>query len=226
MSEAAVVRLVLGEDNALLREGMRGLLGAADDIEVVASCADLHSLRESVDALSPDVVLTDIRMPPSWSDEGVQIARHCRAHHPSTGVVLLSQYVDPGYVRSLLDSGSAGRGYLLKERVADVDELVSAIRAVADGGSVVDPQVIEHLVKAGISRGDRNVGRLSARELEVLAEMSRGQSNAAIAASLFITQRAVEKHINSIFAKLGVAGADGAHPRVRAVLMYLSGSLS
>ena len=220
------IRLVLGEDNALLREGMRGLLSMSEDIEVVASCADLPTLIESVDALRPDVVLTDIRMPPSWTDEGVQIARHCRAHHPDTGVVLLSQYVDPGYVRSLLDSGSAGRGYLLKERVSDLDELVSAVTTVASGGSVVDPQVIEHLVKAGMSRGDRNVGRLSARELEVLAEMSRGHSNATIASTLFITQRAVEKHINSIFAKLGVAGSDGAHPRVRAVLLYLSGSVS
>jgi DNA-binding NarL/FixJ family response regulator len=220
------IRVVLGEDNALLREGVRGLLSTAEGIEVVAGCADLPSLRESVDALGPDVVLTDIRMPPTWTDEGVQIARHCRAHHPATGVVLLSQYVDPGYVRSLLDSGSAGRGYLLKERVSDLDELVSAITTVASGGSMVDPEVIEHLVKAGISRGDRNVGRLSARELEVLAEMSRGQSNAAIASSLFITQRAVEKHINSIFAKLGVTGTDGAHPRVRAVLLYLSGSVS
>jgi DNA-binding NarL/FixJ family response regulator len=220
------IRVVLGEDNALLREGMRGLLSSADGIEVVAGCADLPTLLTSVDELRPDVVLTDIRMPPSWTDEGVQAARHCRVHHPATGVVLLSQYVDPGYVRSLLDSGSAGRGYLLKERVSDVDELVSALGTVAAGGSVVDPEVIEHLVKAGINRGDRNVGRLSARELEVLSEMSRGHSNAAIAASLFITQRAVEKHINSIFAKLGVSGSDGAHPRVRAVLLYLSGSVS
>jgi DNA-binding NarL/FixJ family response regulator len=220
------IRLVLGEDNALLREGMRGLLSSADGIEVVAGCADLSSLRESIDASKPDVVLTDIRMPPSWTDEGVQIARHCRTHHPGTGVVLLSQYVDPGYVRNLLDSGSAGRGYLLKERVSDLDELVAAIRTVASGGSVVDPEVIEQLVKAGINRGDRNVGRLSARELEVLSEMSRGHSNAAIASTLFITQRAVEKHINSIFAKLGVSASDGAHPRVRAVLLYLSGSVS
>jgi len=220
------IRLVLGEDNALLREGMRGLLSSADGIEVVAGCADLSSLRESIDASKPDVVLTDIRMPPSWTDEGVQIARHCRTHHPGTGVVLLSQYVDPGYVRNLLDSGSAGRGYLLKERVSDLDELVAAIRTVAAGGSVVDPEVIEQLVKAGINRGDRNVGRLSARELEVLSEMSRGHSNAAIASTLFITQRAVEKHINSIFAKLGVSASDGAHPRVRAVLLYLSGSVS
>jgi DNA-binding NarL/FixJ family response regulator len=220
------IRVVLGEDNALLREGMRGLLSSAEGIEVAAGCPDHPTQLASVDALEPDVVLTDIRMPPSWTDEGVQVARHCRLHHPGTAVVLLSQYVDPGYVRSLLDSGSAGRGYLLKERVSDLDELVAALTTVAAGGSVVDPEVIEHLVKAGLNRGDRNVGRLSTRELEVLSEMSRGHSNAAIASSLFITQRAVEKHINSIFAKLGVNGSDTAHPRVRAVLLYLSGSVS
>jgi DNA-binding NarL/FixJ family response regulator len=220
------IRLVLGEDNALLREGMRGLLSSTDEIDVVAACADLDSILESIDTLQPDVVLTDIRMPPSGTDEGVQVARHCRSRHPSTGVILLSQYVDPGYVRSLLESGSAGRGYLLKERVSDVDELVTAVSAVARGGSVVDPQVIEHLVRAGVNHGNANVARLSARELEVLAEMARGHNNAAIAGSLFIGQRAVEKHINSIFAKLGVGVGDESHPRVRAVLLYLSGSVS
>jgi DNA-binding NarL/FixJ family response regulator len=220
------IRVLLGEDNVLLREGMRGLLSSTGDIDVVASCGDLPSMREHVDALEPDVVLTDIRMPPTCPAAGVMVARHCRTHHPATGVVLLSQYVDPGYVRSLLESGSAGRGYLLKDHVSDVDELVAAVTTVAQGGSVVDPRVIDHLVKVGVSRGNANVARLSARELEVLAEMSRGHNNAAIAASLFIGQRAVEKHINSIFAKLGVGVGDEAHPRVRAVLLYLSGSVS
>lgn len=219
-------RLVLGEDNALLREGMRGLLSATDEVEVVAACSDLDSILESIDTLRPDVVLTDIRMPPTGTDEGVQVARHCRSRHPSTGVILLSQYVDPAYVRSLLESGSAGRGYLLKERVSDVEELIRAVTAVAAGGSVVDPQVIEHLVRTGVSRGNANVARLSPRELEVLAEMSRGRNNTAIAASLFIGQRAVEKHINSIFAKLGVGLEGDSHPRVRAVLLYLSGSVA
>ena len=219
-------RLVLGEDNALLREGMRGLLSATDEVEVVAACSDLDSILESIDTLRPDVVLTDIRMPPTGTDEGVQVARHCRSRHPSTGVILLSQYVDPAYVRSLLESGSAGRGYLLKERVSDVEELIRAVTAVAAGGSVVDPQVIEHLVRTGVSRGNANVARLSPRELEVLAEMSRGRNNTAIAASLFIGQRAVEKHNNTIFAKLGVGVGDESHPRVRAVLLYLSGSVS
>ncbi len=220
------IRVLLGEDNALLREGISGLLRAEADIELVASCPDLPTMLQQTDELIPDVVLTDIRMPPRWTDEGVQVARHCRARHPKTGVVLLSQYVDPGYVRSLLDSGSAGRGYLLKERVADVDELVDALRTVAAGGSVVDPQVVRQLVQVGRSRGDTSLGRLSAREQEVLAEMARGHNNARIAATLFITQRAVEKHINSIFAKLNVGDNDEAHPRVRAVLLYLSGSVA
>ena len=220
------ISVLLGEDNVLLREGMRGLLASVEDLELVATCSDLDGALTSIDATSPDVVLTDIRMPPTHTDEGVQIARHCRARHPRTGVVLLSQFVDPGYVRSLLDSGSAGRGYLLKERVSDVDELLAALRTVAAGGSVVDPTVIEQLVRLGRSRGDSGVTRLSARELEVLAEMARGHNNARIANTLFITQRAVEKHINSIFAKLGVGVGDETHPRVRAVLLYLSGSVS
>jgi len=220
------ISVLLGEDNVLLREGMRGLLASVEDLELVATCSDLEGALESIDATSPDVVLTDIRMPPTHTDEGVQIARHCRARHPRTGVVLLSQFVDPGYVRSLLDSGSAGRGYLLKERVSDVDDLLAALRTVAAGGSVVDPTVIEQLVRLGRSRGDSGVTRLSARELEVLAEMARGHNNARTANTLFITQRAVEKHINSIFAKLGVGMGDETHPRVRAVLLYLAGSVS
>jgi len=220
------IRLVLGEDNALLREGMRGMLSAVEDLDLVASCADLPTLLEQTDIQRPDVVLTDIRMPPRWTDEGVQLARHCRVHHPETAVVLLSQYVDPGYVRSLLDSGSAGRGYLLKERVSDLDQLVDCVRTVAAGGSVVDPQVIDQLVRVGRRSSTGNIGRLSLREQEVLAEMARGHTNARIAETLFITQRAVEKHINSIFAKLGVNQTDEGHPRVRAVLLYLSGSVS
>jgi len=220
------IRVLLGEDNVLLREGMRGLLTSADDLDLVATCSDLDGAIASIDATKPDVVLTDIRMPPNHTDEGVRIAQYCRSRHPETAVVLLSQFVDPGYVRSLLESGSAGRGYLLKERVSDVDELLAALRTVAAGGSVVDPVVIEQLVRIGRSRGNANVTRLSARELEVLAEMARGHNNANIAATLFITQRAVEKHINSIFAKLGVGIGDHTHPRVRAVLLYLSGSVA
>ena len=220
------LRVVIAEDNALLREGLRGLISAVDDLSLVATCASLDELFAALEAHAPDVVLTDIRMPPTRSDEGLQAARHCRTHYPGTGVVLLSQYADPGYVKALLEDGAEGRGYLLKERVGDVDELVSALRTVAAGGSVVDPKVVEALVQSGSRRGNADLDRLSAREREVLGQMALGHNNSAIATSLFITQRAVEKHINSIFAKLGVGTEDQAHPRVRAVLVYLSGGAS
>lgn len=217
------VTVVVAEDHPLLREGLRSMIRESEDIELVAACSDLPGLLAAIDEHEPDVVLTDIRMPPGRSDEGVRAAQHCRELHPRTGVLLLSQYVDAGYVKTLLKQGTDGRGYLLKERVSDVDELVGAIRTVAAGGSVMDPKVVEALVNAKSRRGDGDLSRLSARELEVLGEMAQGRNNAAIAASLFITQRAVEKHINSIFAKLGVGMEDAAHPRVRAVLLYLSG---
>jgi DNA-binding NarL/FixJ family response regulator len=219
------IRVILAEDNALLREGMRGLLREEPDLHVVAACADLDTLLRAVDDLEPDVVLTDIRMPPSRTDEGLRAAQYCRIHHPRTGVVLLSQYVEPRYVRTLLSQGTDGRGYLLKERVADVAELVAAIRTVAGGGSVFDPKVVEALVQTGSRRGSIDLALLSSREREVLAEMAQGRNNAAIAQSLVISQRAVEKHINSIFAKLRVGHDDGAHPRVRAVLTYLTGGV-
>jgi DNA-binding NarL/FixJ family response regulator len=220
------IRVVLADDSRAVRDVLAEILNRSPEIQLVALADDEPTLLAAIEAFRPDVVVTDVRMPPTGTDEGVQIARHCQAHHPGTGVLLLSQYVDPTYVRSLLASGAAGRGYLLKERVLDVDELVAAVVTVAEGGSVVDPEVISHLVKVGLNRGNAGVGRLSARELEVLAEMSRGHNNSAIAASLFISQRAVEKHINSIFAKLDVGVGTEAHPRVRAVLLYLSGSVS
>jgi DNA-binding NarL/FixJ family response regulator len=216
------LRLVLAEDNPLLREGLRGLIDDVDDLELVATCSGLEELLDVLATARPDVVLTDIRMPPSRTDEGLQAACFCREHLPRTGVVLLSQYADPGYVRTLLEKGAEGRGYLLKERVADVAELVNAVRTVAAGGSVVDPKVVEALVQSGSRRGNADLDRLSAREREVLGQMALGQNNAAIAASLFITQRAVEKHINSIFAKLGLSLDSQVHPRVRAVLLYLA----
>ena len=218
-----IIRVVLAEDNVLLREGMRGLIDDQTDMQVVAACADLDTLLRTLDDLSPDVLLTDIRMPPTRTDEGIRAAEYCRSHHARTGVLLLSQYVDSRYVRTLVNQGADGRGYLLKERVAAVDDLVAAIRAVAAGGSAFDPKVIETLVQTGSRRGDVDLSALSAREREVLAEMAQGRNNAAIAQSLVITQRAVEKHINSIFAKLRVGHDDEAHPRVRAVLTYLLG---
>jgi DNA-binding NarL/FixJ family response regulator len=216
------IRVALAEDSPLLREGLGGLIKSVPDLELVALCSDLQSIIAAVDRFVPDVVLTDIRMPPHRSDEGVQLARHCRAEHPNVAVVLLSQYVDPRYVKALLDQGAQGRGYLLKEHIANAEELVNAVRAVAAGGSIVDPRVVEALVGVRRLSGDPDLERLTPRELEVLAEMAAGQSNAAIAVSLHITQRAVEKHINSIFSKLGVTHDNLGHPRVRAVLLYLT----
>ena len=216
------ITLALAEDSALLREGLGGLITSVPDLELVASCSDLPSIIRAVDIFVPNVVLTDIRMPPDRRDEGIQLAKHCRAEHPDIAVILLSQYVDPRYVRALLDQGAHGRGYLLKEHVANADELVAAIRKVAAGGSIVDPLVVEAMVGVRRLNGDPDIERLTARELEVLAEMAAGQSNAAIATTLHITLRAVEKHINSIFSKLGVTHDDATHPRVRAVLHYLT----
>ncbi|GAB1640623.1 response regulator [Krasilnikovia sp. MM14-A1259] len=216
------IRVVLAEDSALLRQGVAGLIRNEADLEVVASCADLPELLIAIGEHRPDVVLTDIRMPPTRTDEGIRAAEHCRAEHPAMGVLLLSQYVEARYVRALLAQGTDGRGYLLKERVADVGELVAAIRTVAAGGSVFDPKVVEALVRGRDRRGV-GLAPLSAREREVLAEMAHGLTNAAIAAALVITQRAVEKHINSIFAKLQLGHDDGVHPRVQAVLTYLAG---
>jgi DNA-binding NarL/FixJ family response regulator len=219
------MRVMVADDAVLFREGLARVLGDAG-FEVVAQVGDAQELLRRVREDPPDVAVVDIRMPPTHTTEGLDAARVLQESHPGVGVLVLSAHVEPHYALQLIEDGAEGAGYLLKERVSDLDELVSAVSTVASGGSVVDPQVIEHLVKAGMSRGDRNVSRLSARELEVLAEMARGHSNATIASTLFITQRAVEKHINSIFSKLGLAGSDGAHPRVRAVLLYLSGSVS
>jgi DNA-binding NarL/FixJ family response regulator len=216
------IRVALAEDSALLREGLAGLITSDPDLELVALCCDLQGIIAAVDQHVPDVVLTDIRMPPHRSDEGIQLAQHCRAEHPQIAVVLLSQYIDPRYVKALLDQGAEGRGYLLKEHVADADELVAAIRKVAAGGSIIDPRVVEAMVGVRRLNGDPDLERLTNRELEVLAEMAAGQSNAAIAASLHVSQRAVEKHINSIFSKLGVTHDTSMHPRVRAVLLYLT----
>jgi DNA-binding NarL/FixJ family response regulator len=215
------IRLIVADDNYLMRAGLDGLLQTQPDFEVVARCADYDELIAAVDAERPSVVLTDIRMPPTHSDEGIRAARRLRSEQPGVGVVLLSQYVEPAYVRVLLAQGTEGRGYLLKERVADFDELSSAIREVNAGGSVIDPKVVEALVRVRVSAGSE-VGRLTRRETHVLSAMAEGKSNAAIAESLFLSRKAVEKHINSIFSKLGLSGDQEAHPRVQAVLLYLA----
>ena len=216
------IRIVLAEDNFLLREGVRRVLESSDQVEVVATCGDLGEALGAIDDHGPDVVLTDIRMPPNRKDEGIQIARHCRAAHSTTGVVLLSQYVEPTYVRVLLDQGTEGRGYLLKEHLADLDDLLVAITSVARGGSVIDPKVVQSLVQARALDDDARMERLSPRERQVLALIAEGRTNAAVAQQLVLSQHAVEKHINSIFSKLNLTGDQELHPRVRATLMYLA----
>ena len=219
------IRVVLGEDSYIVREGLRQMLASADGIEVEAECEDLDSLLRAVEHGRPDVVLTDIRMPPTHTDEGIRVAARLRAERPEVGVVVLSQYAEPGYVLALLDSGSDGRAYLLKERVHDRAQLVAAIEAVAAGESVIDPKIVELLVAAK-SRAKRSaLSQLTRRELEVLAAIAEGKSNAAISDTLVLTKRAVEKHINAIFLKLNLSHAQDAgdvSPRVKAALLYLA----
>jgi DNA-binding NarL/FixJ family response regulator len=218
------IRVVLGEDNLLVREGVRQLLAVDGEIDVVAAVGDVDSLREVCGEFRPDVVVTDIRMPPTYTDEGIRIAAEFREAHPEMGVVVLSQYSDPIYAMALLDGGSARRAYLLKERVHNRAELTAAIHAVAEGGSMVDPKIVDGLVLAR-SQADRSpLNELTAREREVLAEIAQGKSNTAIAESLFLTKRAVEKHINAIFLKLGLAHAEDVSKRVKAALMLLAES--
>jgi DNA-binding NarL/FixJ family response regulator len=218
------IRVVLADDHYLVREGVRRLLERRPEIEVAAACGDLGSLLEAVEEHNPDVVVTDIRMPPGGADEGIQVAAQLRRTRPEVGVVVLSQFSEPRYALALLEDGTARRGYLLKERVEDVDQLVSAIRAVADGGSVVDPKVVEALVAARTQRAPSPLNELTPRERDVLHEMAEGKNNAAIAKTLFVTERSVEKVIHSIFLKLGLAFETDVHKRVRAVILYLADS--
>jgi len=216
------VRVVIADDNLLVREGLSHVLTSQGAIDVVASCDDLPSLLDAVESTRPDVVLTDIRMPPSRSDEGIRAATTLRDSHPSVGVVVLSQYAEPTYALALLDGGSDGRGYLLKERVHDGAQLRSAVATVAEGGSVIDPKVVELLVSATAYSTDSPLAELTQREREVLAEIAQGKSNAAIGESLVLTKRSVEKHINSIFLKLGLADAGSVSKRVKATLLFLA----
>jgi DNA-binding NarL/FixJ family response regulator len=217
-----VVRVAIAEDNVLLRDGMSRMVTADKDFELVGAASDLPQLLALVAEHEPDVVVTDIRMPPTGTDEGIQAASWIRQHHPRTGVVVLSQYAAPRYAVALLEHGSSGRAYLLKERVASVDELARAIRTVAEGGSVIDHMVVDELVRARSQEHSSGMTLLTARESQILAEMAQGKSNSAIAAALFVTERAVEKHTNSIFAKLGLSEEKDVNRRVKAVLVYLS----
>jgi len=218
------IRVVLAEDHALLRQGLERLLTAAEDIELLGSAHDLPTLEAMVEDLEPDVVITDIRMPPTGTDEGIRFAAELRRRRPQTGVVVLSQHVEASYALALLAEGSARRGYLLKERVADADELVTAVREVASGGSRIDAQVVDELVNGRRVSAPSELDRLTPRELEVLSEMAQGKSNGSIAASLVLSERAVEKHTNSIFSKLGLSEERDLNRRVKAVLVYLNGA--
>ena len=218
-------RVVVGEDSYLVREGISQLLEGADGVEMVAACGDRDSLLAAVAAHAPDVVLTDVRMPPTGTDEGIEVAARLRDEHPEIGVVVLSQYAEPAYVVRLFESGSDRRAYLLKDRLRSRGDVTAAIEAVATGGSMIDPKVVEIMVQAR-ARAERSPLReLTPRELEVLSALAAGKSNSAIAADLVLTKRAVEKHINAIFLKLGLthaADADDVSKRVKAALIYLT----
>lgn len=217
-----IIRVVVAEDNALLRDGLARLFSSTEGFELAGTAVDYDTLLSVAGASVPDVVITDIRMPPTGTDEGIRAAAVLGASHPAMGVIVLSQYVSPAYAVALLADGSARRGYLLKDRVADVDELLDAVRVVAGGGAVIDPQVVEQLVASSRRSTKTPLDFLTPREREVLGTMAQGKSNAAIASSLVLSERAVEKHINAIFSKLHVNEEPDVNRRVSAVLMFLS----
>jgi DNA-binding NarL/FixJ family response regulator len=216
-----MVRVVFAEDNYLVREGTAALLQASDEVDLIGTASALEELLLAVEDLKPEVVLTDIRMPPTNTTEGIDAARRIRSDHPDIGVVVLSQFAEEEYAYELLKDGAAGLGYLLKERVSNLDELVRALNEVARGGSVLDPKVVEALVSAKDRMAHSPLATLTDRESEVLQHMAQGQNNASIAKSLFLTERAVEKHINSLFHKLGLSEETDVHRRVMAVLAFL-----
>jgi len=216
------VAIALADDSLIVREGVSRILGADARLRLVAACPDLPSLLEAIDRHTPDVVVTDIRMPPTNTDEGIRLASLLRERHPDIGVVVLSDFAEPEYVLALLRSGSHGRAYLLKERLHDGAQLVAAIETVAAGGSVMDAKVVEPLLRAKLPARESALLMLTVREREVLAEIAKGKSNAAIAESLVLTKRAVEKHINSIFLKLDLSSAGDVSKRVKAALLFLA----
>jgi DNA-binding NarL/FixJ family response regulator len=216
------VSVALADDNLIVREGIAQLLSSEPGIEIVAMCGDRDSLMRAVEERAPDVVVTDIRMPPTMTDEGINVAAELRETHPELGVVVLSNYADPAYALALLEAGSQGRAYLLKERVHDRAQLRTAIHAVAAGGSVLDPRIIEPLVSSRTRDGHSPIADLTPRERQVLAEIAQGKSNAAIADAMVLTKRAVEKHINAIFLKLNLSGEEDVSKRVKATLMFLA----
>ena len=220
-----MIRVVLCDDSFLAREGIARVLESIEDVELVASCVELDELRAAVEREKPDVVLTDIRMPPTNTDEGIRFALELRSSHPAVGVVVLSQHADPSYAMALFSDGSERRGYLLKERVKDEDELVRALQEVVAGRSLVDPRIVDKLVSARVDK-DPGLERLTPRERQILAMIAEGRSNNAIADRLMVTKRAVERHINGIFLKLDLGEASDVNRRVKAALLYLTGEES
>ena len=216
------IRVVLADDSLLVREALERILEREPGVELVASCTDGTALLAAVERERPAVVVTDVRMPPRFEDEGIEIARTLRETHPEVGVVVLSQYADPRLGLALLEHGSDGRAYLLKERVHDRRQLTSAIETVAHGGSVMDARVVEAMIAQRSGAADSPLSELSPRELEILGEIAQGKSNARIAQDLVLTKRAVEKHINAIFLKLGLSYAEDVSRRVKAALIYLA----
>jgi DNA-binding NarL/FixJ family response regulator len=216
-----MVRVVFAEDNYLVREGTAALLNSVEEVELVAVAENFDELMAAVAKHSPDAVLTDIRMPPTNTTEGIDAALKIRAERPETGVVVLSQYADEEYAYALLKDGAAGLGYLLKERVGNVEELVRALQDVAKGGSFLDPSIVEALVARKQKLANSPMGELTERERQVLEQMAQGKNNAAIAKSLFLSERAIEKHINSLFHKLRLSSEPEVHRRVMAVLTFL-----
>jgi DNA-binding NarL/FixJ family response regulator len=216
------IRVAVAEDSYVIREFLTAMLNSASEVELVAVCTNGKELRTAIAASEPDVVLTDIRMPPSGAEEGVQIAASLRETHPNVGVVVLSQYAEPAYALSLLEHGTGGRAYLLKERIRNKEQLLDAIKAVARGGSVIDPIIVDVLIEARSRAAKSQISQLTARERELLAEIAAGKSNSAIAESLVLTKRAVEKHVNSIFSKLNLPETQDVSRRVKATLIYLS----
>jgi DNA-binding NarL/FixJ family response regulator len=217
-----VIRVVVADDAFLVREAVTRLLSDVPGVDAVAAVADTATLVATVEAERPDVIVTDIRMPPSESDDGIRVAAAMRDTHPEIGVVVLSQYAESAYVLKLLENGSGRRAYLLKERVHHRGELVDAVRAVYHGGSYIDPKIVELLVQSRAKVSDSPLAALTPRERETLAGIAQGKSNEAIAESLVLTKRAVEKHINAIFMKLNLAGAPDVNSRVKAALLFLA----
>jgi DNA-binding NarL/FixJ family response regulator len=216
------IRVIVAEDSYVVREFLTSVLEAAPEVELIEVCSNRKEVDAAIETLAPDVLITDIRMPPSGGDEGIILATRLRETHPQIGVVVLSQYAEPGYALALLGSGSGRRAYLLKERIRNREELIGAIAAVARGGSVIDPKIVDVLIEARARRARSPLAELTPRERELLSEIASGKSNGAIAESLVLTKRAVEKHVNSIFSKLGLPDDQEVSRRVKATLIYLS----